>query len=477
MSNPASPSPVTNDNDPMIGGIIAGKYEIEARVGAGSMGVVYRARHLTLEKVVCIKTMRDSSDPSLAERFQREARAASRLDHPCSVHVLDYGREVDGMLYIAMEFVDGRDLFSLMQEAQFTPERTALVMTQMLSALSAAHDVGVLHRDLKPENILVSTVRADDGGLEERVKVCDFGVAHIVERDISKGRRLTGEGLIIGTPHYMSPEQARAEAVDERSDVYSAGVVMFQLLTGQLPFDADTAVNVALKQITEEPPRPSDIRPGTHPVLEAICLRALRKEPSERWASAREMRSAIREVLSPAREPQRSAPTFESERPTLTETPAVEIDVRPRLLAQLVPPPRRPSRAGRLIMATAFLGLLTFGVVRRHDVGAVIEIATATAAPSERAAPSAKDAIVDAAVAEPAPVIEAAPVIEIDPPAPAKAVAAAIPVPAAVQRVVASPPKPAPKAAPPKALSVPEPEPSHLEPAPAEPESPREIDD
>jgi serine/threonine-protein kinase len=162
---------VMTADDPLSGRIFAGKYEIEERIGAGSMGIVYRARHVTLDKVVAVKVLHHTlaGDPSVSQRFQREARAASRLKHPCSVHVLDYGREADGTLYIVMEFIDGLDLYNLMlANRPLPPERVVSLMTQTLSALAAAHDVGVLHRDLKPENIMITTTRTDDGKCKSR---------------------------------------------------------------------------------------------------------------------------------------------------------------------------------------------------------------------------------------------------------------------------------------------------------------------
>ena len=379
-------------DDPMLHRVIAGKYRIEARTGAGSMGAIYRARHVSLDKVVCLKIMHDdvAHMPEQVARFEREARAASRLDHPSSVRVLDHGTETDGTMYIVMEFVDGRDLFELLADGPFAAERIVDILGQTLSALAAAHDVGILHRDLKPENIMVSTEVADDGTLHERVKVCDFGIAHLAEANRSSGPRITAKGFIVGTPEYMSPEQARAEIPDARSDLYSVGVLLFQLLTGTLPFEADTAVGVALKQVGEEPPRPRDINPTAHPALEEICLRAMRKVPAERYASAREMRSALMTALAATP----SDTSHREEHATLTEepTPAPEVGSLPAVLFR--PGPWRRARSRRRAVAVLFagaatLGITGLGVAQQHLRGpADVDTRTALIDPSRITAPS-----------------------------------------------------------------------------------------
>jgi len=295
--------------DPLLGRNVGRKFVLEKQLGAGAMGAVYRARQTALEKVVAIKVMHGelARDPMFAARFHREAKAASRLDHPNSIRILDYGQDDDGLLYIAMEYLDGRDLSHLIvQDWPLSNARIVDLLSQALGAIAVAHDMGITHRDLKPENIMVLERRTDDGALIDVVKVCDFGIAKVAEpgdeaktatqaASSAPGRgKLTTAGLVIGTPAYMSPEQGRGEPIDGRSDLYSMGVILYQLLTGQLPFDAPSAIGLVVKHQTEIPLPPSSIRSGIDPHLEAVCLKALLKPRGDRYQTARELRSAIR---------------------------------------------------------------------------------------------------------------------------------------------------------------------------------------
>ena len=295
----------------MIGRIIAGKYEIESLLGSGAMGAVYRARQTSLDKTVAIKVLHGehADDPTFAARFQREAKAASRLNHPNSMAVIDFGAEPDGLLYIAMEYLDGKNLFRILKdEWPLAPARIADIVAQTLAALAVAHDMGVVHRDLKPENIMVLRGTNDDGQPTDLVKVCDFGIAKITD---SRGYRsgdaressapVTTAGFLVGTPEYMSPEQGRGEKLDPRSDLYSVGVIVYQLLTGSVPFEAENAIGVVLKHITDEPAPPSSIAPACHEHLAKVCMRALRKPREERYQNAREMRAEVRAAVSGSR--------------------------------------------------------------------------------------------------------------------------------------------------------------------------------
>jgi serine/threonine-protein kinase len=287
--------------DPLLGRTLGGKFTLESLLGTGAMGAVYRARHVTLDAVFAIKVMHEdiAADATFAERFHREARAASRLDHPNVIRVVDFGMEPDGVLYIVMEYVEGYDLFQVLRRDAPLPEaRIVDLLAQALSGIAAAHDMGVVHRDLKPENIMVTTRVADDGGSREVVKVCDFGIAQISEsahspRSERSQRTLTSRGVLLGTPQYMSPEQARGEVTDARTDIYSLGVILYQLLTGQLPFEGPTPIDVVLKHIAEKPIPPSVLVPKTAQRLEAVCLKALSKNRDGRFATARQMRAAL----------------------------------------------------------------------------------------------------------------------------------------------------------------------------------------
>jgi eukaryotic-like serine/threonine-protein kinase len=298
--------PMSEAGDPaLIGRRIAGKFVVEKFLGGGAMGAVYRARDGSLERNVALKVMHPAVavDPSFVTRFHREARAASRLEHPNSMHVIEFGGEPDGLLYIAMEYLEGRDLYRVIHEDWPLPEeRIADIMMKALGAMAAAHEMGVIHRDLKPENIMILNRKDDDG--KDLVKVCDFGIAKITEKDDrpgsspkTAGQKLTTAGLVVGTPEYMSPEQARGEKLDARSDLYSTGILLYQLLTGRTPFLAETALAVVLKHINEPPEAPSTIYPDVHKGLEKVCLRSISKKREDRFQSARDMRAAIRAAI------------------------------------------------------------------------------------------------------------------------------------------------------------------------------------
>jgi YD repeat-containing protein len=292
-------------DDVLIGRVIASKFAIEALIGSGAMGAVYRARHLALDKPVAVKVLHQSMahDATFAARLRREAMAASRLDHPNSVRIVDFGEEPDGLLYIAMELLDGLDLLQVIErDWPFSDGRIIDLLSQTLNALARAHELGIVHRDLKPENIMVVSLVDDEGRPRDRVKVCDFGIAKIADANEDAQRRpdsraITMQNAIIGTPEYMSPEQCRGEPIDARSDLYSVGVVLYQLLAGRVPFQATNLMDVLFMHISEEPAPPSKFRAGVPRGLEDVCLRALRKRPAERYASAREMRVELRAAV------------------------------------------------------------------------------------------------------------------------------------------------------------------------------------
>jgi serine/threonine-protein kinase len=281
--------------DEYIGKLIARKYRVEALIGEGGMGKVYRATQTALDKPVVLKVLRQSllSDERTVARFQREAKAASRLNHPNSISVLDFGQADDGALFIAMELVSGRDLHQIISREWPLPEaRIIRLVSQVLSALQDAHAAGVIHRDLKPENIMVEPRR---GGETDFVKVLDFGIAKIQDGGPEEGPALTRAGFVCGTPEYMSPEQARGALLDARSDLYAVGVILYQLSTGLLPFESDSAVGFATKHLTEEPPAPSKRRPDARisPPMERLILKALSKSPDDRPQTAESFKAEL----------------------------------------------------------------------------------------------------------------------------------------------------------------------------------------
>lgn len=288
--------------DPLLARVIAGKMELRQVLGAGAMGVVYRAHHLALDKSIAIKVLRTEgkADPTRARRFKAEARAASRLDHPNSVHILDFGEDgPDGLLYLAMELLDGQDLQTVLKDERLlAPDRAARIMVQVLGALAAAHDSGVIHRDMKPGNVMLLRRTDDDGRPEDFVKVCDFGLAKILDGlDDASGAPLTKQGAIFGTPAYMSPEQARGEVLDGRTDVYACGVILYKILTGEAPFSADSAWGILMKHLNDPVPPMTQWVPDLPPELIRITERALVKDRSQRFQSAREMRAALKAFL------------------------------------------------------------------------------------------------------------------------------------------------------------------------------------
>jgi beta-lactam-binding protein with PASTA domain/predicted Ser/Thr protein kinase len=269
--------------------VIDGRYRVLNRLGSGGMADVYCAEDQQLGRRVALKLLyrRFAEDEEFVERFRREASAAAGLQHPNIVSVYDRG-EWDGTYYIAMEFLDGQTLKQLVREhGPMPPDLATDIVIQILRAARFAHKRGVVHRDIKPHNVILDE--------EGRAKVTDFGIARAGASD------MTETGSIMGTAQYLSPEQAQGRPVSPRSDLYSIGVLLYELLTGRVPFDAESPVTIALKQVTEAPVPPSELNPGVPPALEAVVLRAMEKDPANRFADADEFAAALEEA--------RAAPT------------------------------------------------------------------------------------------------------------------------------------------------------------------------
>lgn len=288
---------VAEGSDPFIGQLVAQKFRIESLLGVGGMGKVYKATQTTLDKPVVIKILHEhlGGDPNTVQRFQREAKAASRLSHPNSIQVIDFGQDASGVLFMAIEYLEGVDLYTLLKDNfPLSEDRISRIMIQVCSALAEAHDQNVIHRDLKPENIMIINRR----GQNDFVKVLDFGIAKLQDAE-EPGQALTQAGMVCGTPEYMSPEQARGLALDARSDIYALGVLLFQLVTGELPFFADTPIGIVTKHILEQPPRPTEKYPQLNisPAMESVILTAMAKEADDRYAHVMQMAEALNGVL------------------------------------------------------------------------------------------------------------------------------------------------------------------------------------
>ncbi len=346
------------------GRVLGERYRLDSLLASGGMGEVYRATRLHIGDEVAVKVLRSElvDNAVTRERFQREARAAARLRHPNAVVIHDFGEEADGVAYIVMELLDGRSLRQVLDdEGVLEPLRVQHLLTQMCAVLAEGHKLGIIHRDLKPENVIAT----ERSGMAEQVKLLDFGIAKLLDKEPDNPVRtpeLTKVGTFIGTPSYMSPEQCQSEPVDARSDIYSLGVVLYELLTGQLPFTAKTPTGVAIKHVMEAPKPLRELRPDLSEALEAVVLRALEKNPEDRQASAhilvREFSAAVQLTAPQALltelpagsspvSPTPSAPTMHDPASTQTLKPAR--DTNPQQRATGVQAPSYDTAVGAAI--------------------------------------------------------------------------------------------------------------------------------
>jgi tRNA A-37 threonylcarbamoyl transferase component Bud32 len=279
----------------LVGQIVGGRYRLTQLLGAGGMGEVYAAQHIHIHKKVAVKLLHPeiNTNPEALERFRREANSASSIGHDNIVGIDDFGQMDDGRVYLCMEFLEGQSLADAMQiPGGLDPVRALDLMIQVCDGLAAAHAKGIIHRDMKPENVFLT--RRSDG--TEVAKILDFGIAKVSGTD--ENQSLTKTGTVFGTPHYMSPEQALGQKLDHRADIYSAGVMLFEIFTGQVPFKAESFMGILSQHITKQPPTPSTMTPGrTIPQpIEDLILRAMAKEPGKRFASIREMGNVLRQL-------------------------------------------------------------------------------------------------------------------------------------------------------------------------------------
>ncbi len=271
-------------NDPLIGRTLDGKYRIERRIGRGGSGTVYRARHLLIHRTVAVKVLSLElvADEDALARFRREAAMAGQLKHINIVSVTDFGITPDGVAYLVMDFIEGRSLRRILDtEATLAPERIVRWMKAVCSAVHAAHRKGIIHRDLKPDNVMIECV--DE---EEIPRVLDFGIAKLVDAFASNHDFNTETGSVMGTPHYMSPEQCEGKPLDPRSDIYSLGTLVYELLTGNVPFPGKVTTTVMMQQVTATPRPLRDWRPDLPEAVELCVMRALSKNPAARQSTA-----------------------------------------------------------------------------------------------------------------------------------------------------------------------------------------------
>jgi len=295
--------------DQLIGRIIHNRFRLEERLGVGGMGAVYRAKHLFLDRVAAIKIIQpeQKSQDHFRAWFLREARAVNMINHAHIVDIMDYGETEDGLAYLVMEFLDGSPLSKLIARGPIDLRDAVDILEQMCAALARAHDMGVIHRDLKPDNIYL----LERGGRRNFVKILDFGLAKVVREG-----RLAEEGAVFGTPEYISPEQAKGEDAGPQSDLYSVGVIFFEMLTGRLPFDDRDRDKLFGMHIYKQPPPPSHFVKTVSPIAEGIIMKLLSKVPEDRFADAHHLQEEIKNLqrIIPRRE---DATSIEPPKPSL----------------------------------------------------------------------------------------------------------------------------------------------------------------
>ncbi|OFW31290.1 MAG: hypothetical protein A3G76_04725 [Acidobacteria bacterium RIFCSPLOWO2_12_FULL_65_11] len=353
--------------DPQAGRVLDGKYRLESFLSHGGMGSVYRATHIMLDKTVAVKLIKPDlvTSPDIVARFQREARAASNLSHPNIVSVYDLGQADDGTLYIAMELIDGPSLKDVIRKrGPMGAARIVRILSEVASALALAHKHNIIHRDLKPQNIMLAT----DTEHREVAKLLDFGIAKTFD---DSATQLTRTGFALGTPQYMAPEQAAGTDVDGRTDLYSLGAILYEMLTGEVPFTDPSTPALLIKLMTEVPEPPSRRKPDValSPALEAMALRCLEKDPAKRFESAEALGEALGRVdtgmdrASVARGSTLTVPMATPTAPRATSgvsstAPTIPTAGRTVLPASVESPGARTPRGGAIWLAVATAAVL-----------------------------------------------------------------------------------------------------------------------
>ncbi len=444
MSPPEEHDPAPQRLDPLPGRVIAGNFRIDGLIGSGAMGNVYKAEQLSLGKQVAVKVLHPHlmGDEKLVGRFKREAKSASLLNHPHSIQIIDSGQDRDGTLYIAMELLTGRDLAQVIRDDFPIPlPRVVRILSQVLSALEEAHAQGVIHRDLKPSNIMLIQRRDE----KDFVKVCDFGIAKATlgEGD-DRAAMLTIQGLVCGTPEYMAPEQARAEPLDGRADLYAAAVILYQMVTGDIPFRADSPMAIVSRHLVETPVPPSKRRPDLRlpKIIDDVVMRGLEKEREMRYPTAASFREVLEGVLGATSGPATPvAPSVRAALPTVRDISGHDLAAPPG--TGMVP---AQSSAHKFGTTTNLTGrprgkpVIVVGGIVVLAVSIAGAVYTFRAQTEMHRAEQANQAAIEAARSTPLPPPKPAPPAEPAPPAPtptAAAEPAPEPEPAAAPAVAA----------------------------------------
>jgi eukaryotic-like serine/threonine-protein kinase len=341
------PGPVVIPGGDLPPGFGVGEFRLDAVIGRGGMGVVYSATQPVIEKRVAIKILNAqySADPALVRRFTDEARAVNRIRHPNIIDIFSFGQLGDGRHYFVMEFLEGSTLGARLENGTLSLDEAPVFLAQICDALDAAHAENIVHRDLKPENIWICTPRRG----RPFVKLLDFGIAKLIA---AADQSSTQTGAVMGTPHYMSPEQCHGRAVDHRTDIYAMGVILYRFYAGRLPFEGETFMEVLTKQVTLAPDPPS-MYASIPPALDKLIMACLAKDPANRPQSARELGSALEAIFST------------SSLPLAMSTPAIGVSTTLGASAAEIPRPVAPSppARGKRVWVGAAAGLVALVVL------------------------------------------------------------------------------------------------------------------